>query len=73
MDGLNYVRQLRRHPDLRMRDTPVVILTGRAEEATVRDALTLQVSGFVVKPVSPQALGAHLRKTLRERQTTAPA
>ena len=32
MGGLQYVAQLRKHPDARMRDTPVVILTGQTEE-----------------------------------------
>jgi two-component system chemotaxis response regulator CheY len=61
MGGLQFVEQLRKHPDRRMRETPVVILTGHADETTVRDALHLKVSGFVVKPVSPSALAVHLR------------
>jgi two-component system, chemotaxis family, chemotaxis protein CheY len=36
MDGLQYVAQLRKHPDARMRDTPVAVLTGQAEESTGR-------------------------------------
>jgi two-component system, chemotaxis family, chemotaxis protein CheY len=64
MGGLQFVAQLRTHPDRRMRETPVVILTGHAEEATVRDAMRLQISGFVVKPVSPKALSVHLHKLL---------
>jgi CheY-like chemotaxis protein len=64
MGGLQFVEQLRRHPERRMRETPVVILTGHAEETTVHDALRLKVNGFVVKPVSPSALGVHLRKLL---------
>ncbi|MGA3399537.1 MAG: response regulator [Acetobacteraceae bacterium] len=64
MGGLQFVAQLRTHPERRMRETPVVILTGNAEETTVRDALRLQISGFVVKPVSPRALGAQLHKLL---------
>lgn len=68
MGGLQYVAQLRRHPEPRMRDTPVVILTGQAEESTVHDAVRLQISGFLVKPVSVKALGGYLRKTLGQAQ-----
>lgn len=64
MGGLDYVAHLRRHPDPRLRNTPVVILTGRAEESIVHDAVKLQVSGFLVKPVSPKALDTYLRKIL---------
>ena len=73
MGGLQYVAQLRRHPDPRMRQTPVMILTGVAEEATVQDAVKLQISGFLVKPVSPKALGAYLRKILGTRQANTAA
>jgi CheY-like chemotaxis protein len=62
MGGLQFVEQLRKHPQPRMHDIPVIILTGNADETTVRDALRLRISGFVVKPVSPKALGAQLHK-----------
>lgn len=68
MGGLQYVAHLRKHPNPRMRRTPVVILTACAEEATVHDAVRLRISGFLVKPVSPKALGMYLHKIL----STAP-
>ena len=71
MDGLQYVAQLRKHPDARTRDTPVVILTGQAEESTVADAVKLQVSGFLVKPVSAKALGGCLHRILGQKQAMA--
>lgn len=70
MGGLQFVAQLRQHPELRMRDTPVVILTGHADEATVRDAVRLRISGFLIKPVSPKALRAHLQTILSRRRPT---
>ena len=68
MGGLQYVAQLRRHPEARMRGTPVIILTGEAEESTVLDAAKLQVSGFLVKPVSAKALGGSLHRILDQKQ-----
>jgi two-component system, chemotaxis family, chemotaxis protein CheY len=68
MGGLEFVAQLRRHPEQGMRDTPVIILTGYAAEATVHDAVKLQISGFLVKPVSPKSMGTYLKKILGDRQ-----
>jgi CheY-like chemotaxis protein len=68
MDGLKFVAQLRKHPDLDLRGTPVIMLTGRSQEATVIAAMRLQVSGYLIKPVSPKSLKASLRDIL----TTCP-
>jgi two-component system chemotaxis response regulator CheY len=70
MGGLQFVAQLRKHPQQQMRDIPVVILTGQAEETTVQTAVKLQISGFLVKPVSPKTLGAYLQKILGKNQST---
>lgn len=71
MGGLQLVAQLRRHPQQQMRDLPVVILTGQAEETTVQSAVKLQISGFLVKPVSPKSLGACLQKILAKPQSAS--
>jgi len=71
MDGLQYIAQLRKHPDARMRDRPVVILTEQAEESTVADAVKPQVGGFLVKPVSAKALGGCLHRALDQRHAMA--
>jgi two-component system chemotaxis response regulator CheY len=72
MGGLQFVALLRAHPDTMIRATPVVMLTAHAEQATVADAARLKISGYLIKPVSPQRLGALLAKILR-RQTALPA
>lgn len=73
MGGLEFVAQLRCHPDARMQQTPVVILTGTADESVVLDAVKLQVSGFLVKPIAPNKLGAYLRKILGHQPVAAHA
>jgi two-component system chemotaxis response regulator CheY len=73
MGGLEFVANLRQHPVPRMRDTPVLILTGMSDEGTVRDAVRLQINGFLVKPVSPKALRAYLQKILGSRGLFLPA
>jgi CheY-like chemotaxis protein len=72
MGGMEFVARLRRHPEQPVRDTPVVIMTGYAEEATVYDAVKLQISGFLVKPVSPKSMGGYLHKILARRQPVQP-
>jgi len=68
MGGLQFVARLRSGPDAAARLTPVLILTGRADEATVLDAARLHIGGFVLKPVSPKLLGAHLHSIFDGRR-----
>ena len=67
MGGLRFVELLRRHPEAGMRETPVIILTGRAEVTTVVAASKLQINGYLIKPVSPKQLGDQLQKVLGSR------
>lgn len=73
MGGLKFVAHLRDHPNAVLRLTPVVILTGHADESTVVDAARLAINGFLVKPVSPKLLGTHLQGIFAARQTLPPA
>jgi CheY-like chemotaxis protein len=65
MDGLEFVAQLR--------NTPVIMLTGESQQATVLAAERLRVSGYVIKPVSPKLLGAQLQRILANAPATPPA
>lgn len=71
--GLEFVAQLRKHPEAALRLTPVIMLTGRADEATVRDAARLQIRGFVIKPISPKLLAGHLQTIFASRQAVPAA
>jgi two-component system chemotaxis response regulator CheY len=68
MGGLRFVELLRKHPETSMRETPVVILTGHAEQATVIAASKLQIDGYLIKPISPKQLDVQLRKVIGRRQ-----
>jgi CheY-like chemotaxis protein len=70
MGGLQFVARLRQHQDEAMRRTPVVILTGHADQATVLDAARLQINGFLVKPISPKLLGVHLQNIFTTHEAT---
>ena len=69
VDGLQFVRQLRNHREGDLRETPVLMLTVSADEATILDATRLKVSGYLVKPVSPKLLGSHISAIVRTRPT----
>jgi two-component system response regulator AdeR len=60
MDGTEVLRTVRAGGD-----TPVVILTARAEEADELVGLGLGADDYLVKPVSGRKLTAHLRAVLR--------
>jgi two-component system, chemotaxis family, chemotaxis protein CheY len=68
MGGLRFVELLRKHPETSMRETPVVMLTGHAEEATVIAASKLRIDGYLIKPISPKQLDVQLRKVVGRRQ-----
>jgi CheY-like chemotaxis protein len=68
LGGLLFVEHLRKHPEAWMRDTPVVILTGHAEEALVFNAARLKINGYLIKPISPKLLSAHLQGILAKPQ-----
>jgi two-component system, chemotaxis family, chemotaxis protein CheY len=71
MSGLQFVEQLRTHPLETLRNTPVLMLTVDAGEATILDAARLKVSGYLVKPVSPKQLGRHIN-AIFHTQPAAP-
>lgn len=65
-DGLLLARALRERGNL-----PIVLLTGRAEEADRVMGLELGADDYVTKPFSPRELLARLRAVLRRYQVQA--
>ena len=73
MDGLEVCRRLK--ADRRTQAIPVLMLTGRSEEADVIRGLEMGADDYMVKPFSPKVLIARLRAVLRrlgEAQGEAP-
>jgi CheY-like chemotaxis protein len=50
MNGIEFLRELRKDPELR--HTPVVVLTTSDDERDRVDAYNLNVSGYILKPVT---------------------
>ena len=59
-DGMHLLRQMRAHSQI-----PVIILTGRAEEADRVMGLELGADDYLTKPFSPRELLARIRTVLR--------
>ncbi|MBF0624245.1 MAG: response regulator transcription factor [Magnetococcales bacterium] len=68
MPGLNGFEVVRRLRD--SKDTPVVILTARGDDADNIVGLEIGADDYLTKPCNPQVLAAHLRAVLRR---SAPA
>ena len=63
MDGLEVCRALRGEGDLR--DTPVIMLTAKGEEADVVRGLEIGADDYITKPFSTPVLLARIRSVLR--------
>lgn len=70
MDGFEFVRRLRAHGDVYRLRLPVLILSGRRDAEGVRNALSLGIHGFVLKPVSRQALQERITAALQTAEAT---
>ncbi len=66
MSGLEVCRQLRRAPETR--DTPIILLTARGEEADKVRGLDSGADDYITKPFSPAELVARMRAVLRRAQ-----
>ena len=66
MSGLEVCRQLRRAPDTR--DTPIILLTARGEEADKVRGLDSGADDYITKPFSPGELIARIKAVLRRTQ-----
>ena len=60
LDGLDVTRAIRKHSD-----TPIVMLTARADETDRIIGLELGADDYVVKPFSPRELVARVKAVLR--------
>lgn len=66
MSGTDLLRAVRRHPELA--DTPVVLLTARADDDLRVDLLQAGAQDYLIKPFSPAELRARTRNFARLKQ-----
>lgn len=65
MDGLEVARRLKQNPVTK--DTPIVMLSAKGEEADIVSGLELGADDYVTKPFSPRILVARLKAVIRRR------
>jgi len=65
IDGLEVCREIRRHSD-----TPVLMLTARADDIDAIVGLELGADDYVTKPFNPRALVARVKAILRRTDAT---
>jgi len=66
LDGLAATQLIRRHR--RIRDTPVILLTGYPHAAIERGALESGVDVFLTKPCLPEDLETHVRGLMESKR-----
>ena len=66
IDGLTVFRKLKSDP--LTRDTPIIMLTAKSEEADIVLGLELGADDYIVKPFSPRVLQARIKAVLRRRE-----
>jgi two-component system, OmpR family, alkaline phosphatase synthesis response regulator PhoP len=69
IDGLEVARRLKQHPGTK--DTPIVMLTAKGEEADIVTGLELGADDYVTKPFSPRILIARIKAVIRRRSGIA--
>ena len=65
LDGLEFVRVLRRHPNAELRHTKVIFMSADASRETLEEALPLGTFGYIVKPPRIETLQAKLEQALK--------
>jgi two-component system phosphate regulon response regulator PhoB len=71
IDGLEVARRLRQSAE--NKDTPIVMLTAKGEEADIVTGLELGADDYVTKPFSPRILIARIKAVIRRRSGMLPA
>jgi two-component system phosphate regulon response regulator PhoB len=69
IDGLEVARRLKQSTD--SKETPIVMLTAKGEEADIVTGLELGADDYVTKPFSPRILIARLKAVIRRRSGIA--
>jgi two-component system chemotaxis response regulator CheY len=71
VNGVEFTRRVR--ANTAMASTPIIMMTGHTDRARVDAARAAGIDGFVVKPLSIQAVLARVQSVLAKRAAAAPA
>ena len=65
MDGFEFVRLLRQHDKLSLRNIPVIVLTTHAEADFVQQAMRCGIEAYLLKPASSRMVQDRLTRVLK--------
>lgn len=65
MNGLDFVRQLRSHSNLLVKNMKVIFMSADASTGTLEDAMPLGTYGYIVKPPRLDTLKAKIEMALK--------
>ncbi|NQU59518.1 MAG: response regulator [Rhodospirillales bacterium] len=68
MGGLEFIRQVRAHPENPNRFVPVILVTAHADLDSVANARDAGVNEFMAKPISALALEKRIRRVLEDQR-----
>jgi CheY-like chemotaxis protein len=66
-NGVEWVRAVRRSPNVVNPDMGIVLMSGHAVRAVLEPAVSAGIDAFLVKPISPETLLRHARRLLVAR------
>lgn len=64
MDGLEFVKRLRRHPILELRKVPVLFMSADSSTEILNDSVELGIKGYIIKPPVISVLRAKVEQAL---------
>jgi two-component system chemotaxis response regulator CheY len=74
MDGFEFVRLLRDHDKMSLRNIPVIVLTTHAEADFVQQAMRCGIEAYLLKPASPGMVKERITRVLSGKaRASAPA
>lgn len=71
LDGFEVCGRIRRHPNVAIAATPVLMVTGLEDESSIQTAFEVGATSFIVKPVQWSLLGHQTRYLLRSAEIDA--
>lgn len=64
MDGISFIRTIRRSPNEKVQTTPVIMITGHADRHRVEAARDVGVNEMMVKPVTEKGLLSRIQEVV---------
>ena len=72
MDGFDFVRKIRTHASLGLRQSQVIFMSADSSTSTLKQALLLGTRGYIVKPPRLENLRTKLKLALNPLPSSAP-